>query len=94
MAVVAWFYVLIGIFIVMVIYFIGSYFLYGQNGLLSIALPAIGNLTPSNLNTTQRDNVLNTIHMVWNVWPFVFIIALVIYGFLNSMKKEPFEYVR
>jgi len=85
---VVWLQCLIGIFIVGIVYTVFTYVLYGNiTPALYPSIEAI-NGTSSMVNTTQMNNTINIINMVWYVWPLMFIFGLIFWAFVASQKRE------
>lgn len=41
---------------------------------------------------TEATSILDNIKSVWNNWPLILIIGIIIYGIVSSLKREPDTY--
>lgn len=83
MVVYVWVTILVGLFVVGMVYMLFSYVLYSdQVGLENI-------VNSSTWNNTQAQNTLTNINMAWRMWPLVFIVGLIMWGIVSSQRREP-----
>lgn len=85
---VAWFNILIGIFVIGLAYLIFSQVIYEY-----IRPTVVSGL--ESLNTTAKDRALDTINLldiVWSYWPLILIFGLLLYGIIQAQRREPDEY--
>lgn len=82
-----WLGVLVGIFVVGLMYTIFSQVLYGYiTPTFYPQLDAIDNTT-SGVNTTAMHTTINLLNLVWTIFPLIFVFALILYGFMASQRK-------
>ena len=43
-------------------------------------------------NLTDAQSTLSTIEMIWNYWPLILIIGMLLWAFVSVQKKEPDTY--
>ena len=83
-----WVMVLIGIFVVSLMYILFSSVIYTH-----IAPTVYNELTVTNTtDTTQAIATYNLIELVWSWWPLILIVGLIMIGFVSAQRREPDEF--
>ena len=73
----AWMTILISIFIVILLWVV-----------LTEPIDQVTTAFENRMPTDNAVSTFNALKMVWNIWPIILIIFLVIYGIMNSLKRE------
>jgi hypothetical protein len=79
-----WVEILLAIGVVSMVYIIFSYIIYSTNGIANLV-----NTSSEVINNTRAQSTLNIINIVWQYWPLIFIVGLIMYGFVASQRREP-----
>jgi len=60
--------------------------------IMSVLIPSmqsqLNTSTPAGINAS---NTMNTITTVWTIWPFILLFGLLLWGFVASQRREPYE---
>lgn len=86
---IVWMQVLLGIFVIGFAYLIFSWILYGNSGIETIVINGLQNSTA---NTTRALQAIGFIDIIWQVWPFILIFGLILWGVVASQRRDPNDY--
>lgn len=83
-----WAMVLIGIFVVSLMWILFSDVIY-----VHVQPDVYTAITTQNTtDTTEAVNTMNIIEMVWYTWPLILIFGLLFVGIVHSQRREPDQY--
>jgi len=89
----AWLVILIAIFAIGLVYmiftnvFVGMLIPYTEAYLSTVTYP-----NGTAVNITDATATINLIKLVWNAWPLIAIIGLIVVGFVMAQRREPGQY--
>ena len=81
-----WFMALVMIVFIIMVYIVGSWVIYSPDfGMWALANSTIND---PGVNTTMAQGAMDTFGVMWPIWPWIAIAAIIVWGIAMSQKKE------